>query len=41
MSGSEIARLLQQIRDEEESAKRALHDPVSEGEHTQVSKTER
>ena len=33
MSGSEIARLLQQIRAEEESARRALHDPAITAKH--------
>jgi hypothetical protein len=33
MSGSEIARLLQQIREEEVSARRALSDPAITSKH--------
>jgi hypothetical protein len=33
MSGSEIARLLQQIREEEVSARRALSDPAIVAKH--------
>jgi hypothetical protein len=33
MSGSEIARILQQIREEEVSAKRALSDPAIVAKH--------
>jgi len=38
MSGSEIARLLQQIREEEVSARRALHDPAITAKHQFMTK---
>ena len=38
MSGSEIARILQQIREEEEAARRALHDPSIIAKHAFISK---
>ena len=38
MSGSEIARILQQIRAEEESARRALFDPAIISNHQFITK---
>src|SRR5579864_3689948 len=38
MSGSEVARLLQQIREEEESARSALHDPAIIAKHLFITK---
>ena len=38
MSGSEIAHILQQIRAEEESARRALSDPAIVAKHTFINK---
>jgi hypothetical protein len=37
MSGSEVARLLQQIQEEEESARSALHDPAIIAKHAFIS----
>jgi hypothetical protein len=38
MAGSEIARILQQIREEEESARRALSDPAIVSKHQFITK---
>jgi hypothetical protein len=38
MAGSEIARILQQIRQEEESARRALFDPAIVSKHQFITK---
>ena len=38
MSGSEITRLLQKIREEDESARSALHDPAITAKHAFISK---
>ncbi|HLZ80604.1 MAG TPA: hypothetical protein VKP04_03160 [Ktedonobacteraceae bacterium] len=38
MAGSEIARILQRIRDEEESAQRALFDPAIVSRHQFITK---
>jgi len=38
MAGSEITRILQQIREEEESARRALFDPAIVSRHQFITK---